>query len=243
MKIIKSNSKKELGKKAAMTGAEFIRKAVQAKGTANIILATGTSQFDMFDELINQNIDWQKVTAFHLDEYIGMPVTHHACFQKYLKERFTDKVSIGKFYFISGNAEPQAECKRLDQIISMHPIDVAFIGIGENAHLAFNDPPADFETEEAFIVVNLDDGSRRQQMNEGWFQTMEDVPDQAITMSIKQIMKSKVIICSVPDFRKAEAVYNTLNAEISNNYPATILRTHPNTILFLDKGSSSKLLN
>jgi glucosamine-6-phosphate deaminase len=241
MEIIKSNSKKELGKKAAMTGAEYIRKAIQTKGAANIVLATGASQFEMFDELVNQDVDWQKVTAFHLDEYIGMPVTHHACFQKYLNERFVDKVSIGKFNFISGNAEPQAECKRLNQIIGMHPVDVAFIGIGENAHLAFNDPPADFETEDAFIVVNLDDDSRRQQKNEGWFQTLEDVPDQAITMSIKQIMKSKVIICSVPDVRKAEAVYNTLNAEISNNYPATILRTHPNTILFLDNDSSSRL--
>ena len=241
MELIKSNSKKELGKKAAITGAEFIRKALQTKGTANIILATGASQFEMLGELIKQKIDWQKVTAFHLDEYIGMPESHPASFRKYLNERFVDKVPIGKFYFISGNTDPRAECKRLGQIIGMHSIDVAFIGIGENAHLAFNDPPADFETEESFIIVTMDDDSRRQQKNEGWFKNLVEIPEQAITMSIKQIMKSEVIICSVPDIRKAEAVYKTLNLEISNRCPATILRTHPNTLLFLDQYSSSRL--
>lgn len=241
MEIIKSISKTELGEKAAITGAELIRKAIHKNGAANIIVATGASQFEMLNELIKQNVDWSKVTAFHLDEYIGISENHNASFRKYLKERFVDKVSIREFIYVSGEDDPQEECRRIGELISKHPIDVAFVGIGENGHLAFNDPPADFETEEAFLVVNLDEDCRRQQMGEGWFKTIEEVPKQAISMSIKQIMKSKAIICSVPDERKSEAVYNTVYAEISVKHPATILRTHSNTILFLDKFSASKL--
>lgn len=241
MEIVKSISKNELGKKAAIKGAELIRKSIQTNGAANIIVATGASQFEMLSELIKQDVDWSKVTAFHLDEYIGISENHNASFRKYLKERFVDKVSIREFNYVSGEGDPHAECRRIGELISKHPIDVAFVGIGENGHLAFNDPPADFETDEAFLVVNLDEGCRRQQMGEGWFKTLEEVPKQAISMSVKQIMKSKTIICSVPDERKAEAVYNTLNAEISVEHPASILRTHSNTILYLDEFSATKL--
>ncbi len=241
MEIIKSISKTELGEKAAIAGAELIRNTIKSNGAANIIVATGASQFELLNELIKQDVDWSKVTAFHLDEYIGISENHHASFRKYLKERFVDKVSLREFNYVSGENDPIAECNRLGELISKDSIDVAFIGIGENGHLAFNDPPADFETEEAFIVVNLDEDCRKQQMGEGWFKTLDEVPKQAISMSIKQIMKSKTIICCVPDKRKAEAVNNTVHEEISVQYPATILRTHTNAFLFLDKFSASKL--
>jgi len=202
MEIVISNSKSELGKKATITGAGLIRKAIQTNGAANIIVATGASQFEMLNELIKQEIDWSKVTAFHLDEYIGISEKHPASFRKYLKERFVEKVSLREFHYVNGETDPHAECCRLGEIISKHPIDVAFVGIGENGHLAFNDPPADFETEEPYLVVNLDEKCRRQQLSEGWFNSFGDVPERAISMSVKQIMKSKAIICSVPDVRK-----------------------------------------
>ena len=241
MEIIISNTKSELGEKAAITGAELIRKAIQENGAANIIVATGASQFEMLNELIKQDVDWTKVTGFHLDEYIGVSEKHPASFRKYLKERFVGKISLKEFNYVSGETDPHAECQRLGEIISKHPIDVAFVGIGENGHLAFNDPPADFETEEAYLVVNLDEDCRRQQMGEGWFKTIEDVPKQAISMSVKQIMKSKAIICSVPDSRKAKAVKNSVEEPASPLVPASILQKHPATWLYLDKDSASIL--
>lgn len=239
MKAIISETGQELGRAAALKGAAYIRKAILEKGEANIIVATGASQFEMLEELVKLEIDWSLVTAFHLDEYIGIPETHPASFRKYLRERFVDLVLPKNFIYVNGNADPIDECSRLGRLISQRPIDVAFVGIGENGHLAFNDPPADFETEEPYLVVNLNEACRRQQLGEGWFPTFEDVPKQAISMSIKQIMKSKVIICSVPDERKAQAVFDTLNCEISPDYPASIMRNHSDTILFLDRGSSS----
>ena len=241
MEIIISKSKTELGKKAATTGAELIRKAINENGLANIIVATGASQFEMLSELIKQDIDWSKVTAFHLDEYIGISEKHPASFRKYLKERFVNKVPLKKFHYVSGEDKPDAECRRVGDIIKEHPIDVAFAGIGENGHLAFNDPPADFETEEAYLVVNLDEDCRHQQMGEGWFKTKDDVPMQAISMSIKQIMKSKSIICSVPDMRKAKAVKNSLKSSISPMVPATILQDHEAVLMYLDNDSASLL--
>lgn len=241
MEIIISESKQELGKLAAEKGAELIREAIQKNGKANIIVATGASQFEMLGELVKEKIDWSVVTGFHLDEYIGIEISHPASFRKYLKVRFVDLVPIKEFNYVNGSVDADAECKRLGEIISQHPIDVAFVGIGENGHLAFNDPPADFETEEPYLVVNLDDDCRRQQLGEGWFPTFDDVPNQAISMSIKQIMKSKHIICSVPDERKAEAVKNTLKIVVSPMVPASVLQLHPSTWLFLDKAAASKL--
>jgi glucosamine-6-phosphate deaminase len=239
MEIIISETKEILGKMAAQRGAGLIRKAILDRGEANIILATGASQFEMLNVLVKEDVDWSLVTAFHLDEYIGIPEMHPASFRKYLKERFVDLVSPKEFNYVNGNANPYEECIRLGKLISMHSVDVAFVGIGENGHLAFNDPPADFETGNPYLVVTLNEECRRQQMGEGWFPAISDVPEHAISMSIKQIMKSKAIICSVPDHRKSAAVYKTVFSEISPACPASVLRNHPDTFLYLDIPSAS----
>ncbi|MDX5339412.1 MAG: glucosamine-6-phosphate deaminase [Cyclobacteriaceae bacterium] len=232
----------ELGQKAGKTGAELIRKAIENQGFANIVLATGTSQFETLKQLLaEKDIDWSKVTVFHLDEYIGLPITHPASFRKYLMERFFSKVKLRAYHLIDGENDPEKECERLSTLIQNNPIDVAFVGIGENGHLAFNDPPADFETEKPYLVVNLDHACRMQQLGEGWFPNLEAVPTQAISMSIRQIMKSKSIICSVPDLRKAQAVKDCLKGKITNIHPASILQSHPDCQIFLDKESSSLL--
>ncbi|MCB0841181.1 MAG: glucosamine-6-phosphate deaminase [Bacteroidetes bacterium] len=243
MKISTYNTPIELGIQAAQKAAELIRFAIQSRGEANIILATGASQFEMLANLVNKDIPWEKVTMFHLDEYIGIDATHLASFQKYLQERFVDKVpGVKAYHFIRGNAEdPQAECQRVSDIITRHPIDVAMIGIGENGHLAFNDPPADFQTEEPYIVVELDEDCRLQQLGEGWFPDLASVPEKAISMSIQHILKSQHLIVSVPDRRKAQAVQGAVNGPISPDCPASILRQHPHCQLFLDQASASLL--
>ncbi|MCF0051136.1 glucosamine-6-phosphate deaminase [Dyadobacter sp. LJ53] len=243
MKIVISENKHELGVKAAALAAELIRKTIGEKGSADIILATGTSQFQTLEQLIKEeNIDWGKVTMFHLDEFIGLPLAHAASFRKYLKERFLDKVpALKAVYLINGEGVIPEEIAHLNGIISQHPIDVALVGIGENGHLAFNDPPADFENEDPYHVVNLDEPCRMQQMGEGWFGSLEEVPLQAISMTVRQIMKSKYIVCSVPDERKALAVKNSLLEEVSNMYPASILQEHAQCTFFLDKNSASLL--
>ena len=242
MEIIISENKNSLGKQAASKGAELIHNAIALRNEANIILATGASQFEMLSELVKESIDWSRVRAFHLDEYIGISETHPASFRKYLKERFADRVSPAEFNYIIGNADPEDECIRLGKKIKKYIIDVAFAGIGENGHLAFNDPPADFETEQPYIIVTLDEECRRQQYGEGWFSAIHDVPRYAISMSIKQIMKSRAIICCVPDLRKAEAVRETLECEISSGIPASILRNHEAAWLYLDKDSASLMI-
>lgn len=241
MEIIISEDKNEMGRKAAEDGAALIQKAIEERGEAYIIVATGASQFEMLSNLVHENIDWTKVIAFHLDEYIDLPFTHPASFRKYLKERFADKVNLKEFNYINGEIDSVKECKRLDDKISNVQIDVAFIGIGENAHIAFNDPPADFETDKPYLVVNLDEACRKQQLGEGWFKTLEEVPAKAISMSINQILKSKSIICTVPDFRKAEAVKNSVEGEISPNVPASILKKHNSVNLYLDRFAASLL--
>lgn len=237
------NTKQEMGAAAAANAAKAIKQAIEENGEANIILATGTSQFETIKNLTNSGIDFSKVTMFHLDEYIGLPADHPASFRKYLKERFVDKVpTLKAVHFVEGDADnPQQECRRLGDIITKHPIDVALIGIGENGHLAFNDPPADFETEEPYIIVELDEKCRAQQMGEGWFKTLEQVPRRAISMSIKQIMKSTCLIVSVPEKRKAEAVKNAIEGQVKNMCPASILQTHPNCKIFLDSDAASLL--
>lgn len=232
-----------LGIEAAKKTASLIREAIQSKGSANIILATGSSQFETLKQLIKEKgIEWNQVTMFHLDEYINLPVSHKASFRKYLKERFLDKVpKLKAVHLINGEVDPVEECNRLEVLIKKSPIDVALVGIGENGHLAFNDPPADFETERAYIIANLDTFCRQQQIHEGWFSSLEEVPTQAISMAIKQIMSSKHIICSVPDKRKAKAVKNTVEQPVSNMYPASILQNHPDCYLFLEELSASEL--
>lgn len=243
MKISISTNPQELGRAAGLAAAQLISKAIETNGAANIILATGTSQFQTLSQLINEkDIQWSKVTMFHLDEYIGLPISHPASFRKYLQERFLEKVpALKAAYLINGEANALEECKRLGDLITSHPIDVALVGIGENGHLAFNDPPADFETEAPYIIVNLDEPCRKQQLGEGWFNNLEEVPTQAISMSVKQILKAKHIICSVPDSRKAVAVKNTLEQTVSNLYPASILQQHANCTLYLDASSAALL--
>jgi len=242
MKIIVKNDPADLGKDAGREAAQTIRGAIKNKGFANIILATGTSQFETLKQLTQEDVDWKQVTMFHLDEYIGLPESSPAGFRRYLKERFIQKTGgLKQVYLINGEKNPAEECHRLNEIIRNTRIDIALLGIGENGHLGFNDPPADFETEESFIVVDLDEKCRRQQLGEGWFQQIDDVPRQAITMSVKQIMKSEQIICSVPDSRKAQALKDCFDNPVSNLFPASILQEHPHCICFLDTLSSALL--
>ncbi len=243
MNIHVSETKEEMGAAAAVRAAELLKSAISEKGQAAFIVATGASQFEFLDALTSTpGIDWSKTTMFHLDEYVGLPMTHPASFRRYLTDRLVDKVHPGTVNLVAGDADdPHEECARLDAIITKYTIDVAFVGIGENGHLAFNDPPADFETEKPYLVVELDEACRRQQMGEGWFPTLDDVPTRAISMSIKQIMKSRAILCIVPDSRKAEAVKNCLEQDISPIYPASILRTHPNVDMFLDTQAAALL--
>lgn len=244
MHIDVSASKEDAGKKAAARGVNLIKSAIEKQGSANIILATGASQFEMLAALTAaEGIDWSRITLFHLDEYIGLDETHPASFRKYLKERFEARVAPLKnaYYVETGSGSPEEVCRSLGDIIKTHPIDVCFAGIGENGHLAFNDPPADFDTEEPYIVVELDEACRRQQMGEGWFASLEDVPEQAISMGIRQILKSETIILTVPDERKATAVKNTVEGSVTNQVPASIMQTHADTYLYLDKASASRL--
>lgn len=244
MKYKVCKSKDELGSLAANQAAKIIKKSIQEKGNANVILATGASQFETINALVEiEGIDWSKVVMFHLDEYVGLPESHPASFRKYLKERFVAKVpELKATHFVEADKkDPKKECNRLNQIITDHPIDVALVGIGENGHLAFNDPPADFDTEKPYIVVKLDKACRKQQMGEGWFPKLEDVPESAISMSIKQIMKSKHIVCSVPDKRKAKAVQHCLTGSVTNIHPASILQKHSNCTIYLDMESASLL--
>jgi len=239
-------TKQELGSAAAGLAVDAITDAIEARSEANIILATGASQFEVLENLVAaKGIDWSKVTMFHLDEYLGLSVEHPASFRKYLKERFINKVgTLGAAHLVDGGADdPAAECERLNGLISKCDIDVTLAGIGENGHLAFNDPPADFETEQPYIIVELDERCRRQQMGEGWFATLDDVPKQAISMSIRQIMKSKRLVISVPDERKAEAVKGAIEGPVTQECPASILQEHPNCVLLLDEASASLLLD
>ena len=243
MNIFKATTKQETSEAAAHVASRKLRAAIDANGHASFIVATGASQFDFLAALTaDKIIDWDNTTMFHLDEYIGIPETHPASFRKYLRERLVNIVQPGTVHFLDGEVgEPQAECDRLNRIIAHHQIDVAFVGIGENGHLAFNDPPADFETEDPYILVELDEACRLQQVGEGWFTGLDAVPTQAISMSIHQIMKAQTIICTVPDERKAEAVRSCLHGEITPMHPASILQTHPDCTVFLDAGSASLL--
>ncbi|WP_319561979.1 glucosamine-6-phosphate deaminase [Marispirochaeta sp.] len=243
MNISVSDDKQETGFLAAEKGAQMINEAIKKKGHATIILATGASQFEMLNHLVKTGIKWSKVEVFHLDEYIGIPLSHPASFRKYLKERFVEKVgNLRKFNYIDGNADDiNSEIERLSDLISDKIIDVAFVGVGENGHLAFNDPPADFETEKPYLVVNLDEACRKQQLGEGWFSKLDDVPIQAVSMSVRQIIKSTHIINTVPDVRKAEAVSCALAGPVSTLCPASILQNHGSCHWFLDKDSASLL--
>ncbi len=234
--------KYELGRAAADMAERCINQALKERGEAVVVLATGASQFEFLDALTKRPIDWKKIVAFHLDEYVGIDANHPASFRRYLRERIIEKVGIGTAYLIEGDAQnPEAECRRLESIFKRYSVDVAFVGIGENGHLAFNEPPAQFDDSASFKLVELNSQSRNQQLGEGWFKTLDDVPRYAITMTIPAVMASKAIVCSVPDLRKAEAVKNTLMEKVSPLCPASILRRHEKAGLFLDRLSASLL--
>jgi glucosamine-6-phosphate deaminase len=234
--------KYSLARAAAEDAATAIREAIAARGCARIIAATGASQFEFLEELTKRkDVDWKKVEMFHLDEYLNMPATHPASFRKYLRERLIDKVGITRAHLLDGERDPDDVIADLTAELRKAPVDVAFVGIGENGHLAFNDPPADFETQEAYMVVNLDEPCRRQQFGEGWFKSLDDVPRRALSMTVNQILKARKIIAVVPDARKANAVAKCFNGEISPMAPSSVLRSHPNTVVYLDKDSAALL--
>ena len=234
--------KLSLSKAAAEQASAAIRNAIRDYGWARIIAATGTSQLDFLDALTSaKNIDWQRVEMFHLDEYVGLPISHPASFRKYLLERLIHKVGIRNYHLLDGDGDPAEVVRRVGKALRSAPVDVAFVGIGENGHLAFNDPPADFQTEEPYLIVELDEACLRQQVGEGWFATISEVPRRAISMSVRQILKAKEIICVVPDARKAPAVKSCFDGNISPMAPASILRTHPAATIYLDRESASLL--
>ena len=236
------DDKKEMARVAADQAAFILRDTIQKQGKARLIAATGAAQFEFLEALTTlPAIDWKRVEMFHLDEYIGLPETHPASFCRFLKERLIQKTGMVHYHLLNGDEDPAEVIRRTGEALQSEPIDVAFVGIGENGHLAFNDPPADFETEEPYIMVTLDEPCRRQQLGEGWFDSLADVPRRAISMSVRQILKTKQILCIVPDARKANAVKACFDGEISPLAPASILRTHPNTTVYLDKNSAALL--
>lgn len=241
MKLVVCNTTNELGKQSAIQAAATINEAIAEKGIARILLSTGASQFPFFEEFVKQNIDWSKVEMFHLDEYVGISEEHPASFKRYLLDRFVLKVNPGKVHLIDGSRDPQETIAELTALLNERPVDVGLIGIGENAHIAFNDPPADFNDTRAYKVVTLDERCLQQQIGEGWFKNVEETYKQAISMTAPQIMKCKTIISVVPYKVKAEAVYNTLTRELTPEVPATLLKEHADCTLYCDADSASLL--
>jgi glucosamine-6-phosphate deaminase len=234
--------KKSLSVAAAEQASTALRCAIRDRGRAQIVVATGTSQLAFLDALTQaRDIDWQRVEMFHLDEYVGLPITHPASFRKYLLEKFIRKAGITRYHLLDGEGDPGEVIRRVGDALRSVPVDIAFAGIGENGHLAFNDPPADFETHEPYLIVQLAEACRRQQVGEGWFADISEVPRQAISMSVHQILEAREIVAVVPDARKARAVKLCVEGEISPMAPSSILRSHRATTLYLDEGSSSLL--
>jgi glucosamine-6-phosphate deaminase len=234
--------KSALGRAAAERATTILRDAIAARGQARIVAATGASQFEFLDALTaTPGIDWKRVEMFHLDEYLGLPITHPASFRRYLRERLIDRTGIERAHLLDGEGDVATVLDAVSQAIARAPIDVAFVGIGENGHLAFNDPPADFATEAAYLVVELDEACRRQQVGEGWFARLEEVPTRALSMSVRQILRAREILCIVPDRRKAEAVRACLTGAVTPQVPASALRDHPRATLYLDPESAALL--
>jgi glucosamine-6-phosphate deaminase len=234
--------KRALARAAAEQAAAALRRAILERGRARIVAATGAAQLEFLDVLTRmEDIDWQRVEMFHLDEYIGLPITHPAGFCNFLLKNLIHKTGITKYHLLDGDGDAREVAQRIGESLSAEPIDIAFVGIGENGHLAFNDPPADFETEEPYLIVDLDEACRRQQVGEGWFAELSEVPRQAISMSVRQTVKAREILAVVPDARKAAAVKLCFEGEIGPMAPASLLRTHAGTTVYLDKESSSQL--
>jgi len=242
MRITISKNAEELGSEAAKAISEQLNRAVKKNGEARMVVSTGSSQFEMFQSLGRENIDWSRVEVFHLDEYIGLPITHIASFRKYLYERFINFVPVKKFHGVDVESDISQTIQNLTSEIRKKPVDLGLIGIGVNGHIAFNDPPADFDTREAYIEVKLDDQCKMQQVSEGWFKTITDVPDRALSMSVWQIMQCKSIISIVPHQVKADAVFKTFTSKLTNTVPATMLKQHNDFHLFLDQNSASGII-
>jgi glucosamine-6-phosphate deaminase len=231
-----------MSRAAAKHAADALKHCIRATGNARIIAATGASQIDFLDALTSTpGIDWPRIEMFHLDEYVGLSIDHPASFRRYLLDRLIHKASIGRYHLLNAEVDPARVANEIGHALGRHPVDMAFVGIGENGHLAFNDPPADFNTEAPYIIVTLDAACRRQQVGEGWFASVDDVPARAISMSVRQILKSKAIIAVVPDARKAAAVKACVEGPVSPMAPASILQTHANTTLYLDRDSAALL--
>lgn len=227
---------------AAQHALSKLKDALKRKRVVRLVAATGASQLDFLARVTSaKDLDWRRVELFHLDEYVGIGMEHPASFAHYIKERIIDPTGIQVFHLLDGLSAPDEVIQRVGAEIRREAVDVAFVGIGENGHLAFNDPPADFETMEPYLLVSLDEACRRQQVGEGWFNSMEEVPKQAISMSIRQIMSAKAIVCTVPDERKAQAVRAALNGPVTPEVPASVLKTHPDVRFFLD-GPAARLL-
>ena len=241
MKLIVNKTKEELGKASAIHAAKLVNEAIKTQGYARILLSTGASQFPFFDEFVKQDIDWCKVEMFHLDEYVGISEEHPASFKRYLLDRFVNVVNPKQANLIDGQRNPEETIAELTALLREKPIDVGLIGIGENAHIAFNDPPADFYDERAYKVVTLDERCLQQQIGEGWFKNVDETYKQAISMTCSQIMKCKSIISVVPYKVKAEAIYNTLTRELTPEVPATLLKQHTDCTIYCDADSASLL--
>lgn len=242
MRTILTSDPISMGRWVAEHAAADLRQAIHDHGAANLVVATGASQFEVLGHLVNQpDVNWSVVHGFHLDEYVGLPSDHPASFCGYLQQRFVDHVDLAGFEFLRGDADPQETISRVGKVLQSTRIDLALVGIGENGHLAFNDPPADFQTEDPYILVELDRPCRLQQVGEGWFESLDDVPTHAISMSVQQIMKAKKIYCSVPDERKAAAVASTLEGPVTPDVPASILRQHDAATLVIDQPAASRL--
>jgi glucosamine-6-phosphate deaminase len=242
MKLQIYDDKQLLSQAAAEQAAAAIRKAIVDYGAARIVAATAASQLVFLEALTQKpGIDWAQVEVFHLDEYVGLPMTHPGSFRKMLLEQLIQKTGIRKYHLLDGDGDLAEVLQRVGQAIASAPIDIAFLGIGENGHLAFNDPPADFDIEDPYLIVNLDEACRQQQVGEAWFADISQVPKQAISMSVRQILKAKEILAVVPDARKAQAVKACFEGEVSGMAPASILRTHPNATIYLDTNSASLL--
>jgi glucosamine-6-phosphate deaminase len=242
MEIIISKDAADLGKRAAKFTAEKISESIRLRGDVRMAVSTGSSQFELFQALIKENVDWKKVEIFHLDEYINLPVTHKASFRKYLYERFINQIDVKMFHAVNTDGDIDKAIGSLTREIKRKPIDIGLIGIGVNGHIAFNDPPADFNTHDSYIVVSLDDQCKLQQVNEGWFGSLEDVPAKALSMSVWQIMQCKTIISCVPHLVKADAVYKTFMTKTNNLVPASILKQHSDYHLFVDYNSASRVI-
>ena len=242
MRVKTYTDRRTMSRAAARHAARSLAEAIASRGQARIVAATGASQFDFLEALIAASeVDWTRVEMFHLDEYVGLSIDHPASFRKYLLERLITPTGIARYHLLDGETDAARAADRVGRELRAAPIDTAFVGIGENGHLAFNDPPADFSTEHPYLIVTLDEACRRQQVGEGWFASIAEVPSQAISMSVGQILKSREIICVVPDARKADAVKACVEGEVSPMAPASILRTHPNTTLYLDRDSAALL--